>query len=176
MLAAVPMWKAIVFPPFRLDPEGERLWRGDEVVPLRPKTWLLLHYLAEHPGRLVTKDELLSAVWPSTAVSEATLTVTIRELRATLADDQRSPRYIETVRRRGFRFIAPVQPMSAAEKEPFGSTPAVPALVGRDHELSRLADLLEHALRGRRPRRTLFAFAIPWRPACGAPRTKHSPP
>lgn len=144
------MSKAIVFPPFRLDLESERLWRGDEVVATRPKTWGLLRYLAEHPGQVVTKDELLCAVWPNTAVAEATLTVTMRELRAAIADDQRAPRYIETVRRRGFRFIAPVQPVSAADTQPFGSTPPVPLVVGREHELRWLAKLFEQALRGHR--------------------------
>jgi hypothetical protein len=66
--------------------------------------------LAEHPGQLVTKEELFQEVWPQTVVSEAALTRRIGELRQALRDDPKAPRYIETVHRQGFRFIAPVTP------------------------------------------------------------------
>ena len=63
-------------------------------------------YLVEHPDRLVTKEELLQAVWPNTYVSEGLLSTYIRDLRAVLGDDPAAPRFIETVVRRGYRFIA----------------------------------------------------------------------
>jgi DNA-binding winged helix-turn-helix (wHTH) protein len=66
---------------FALDTANAQLWRGRQIVPLRPKAFALLHYLAERPGRLVTKADLLDAVWPDTAVSEWVLTTTVRELR-----------------------------------------------------------------------------------------------
>lgn len=98
----------IRFPPFVLDRSAGSLLRDGEVVHLRPRTWDVLCHLAERPGRLVTKDELLDAVWSDAVVTEGTLTNSIRELRAALGDDARSPRFIETVHRRGFRFVADV--------------------------------------------------------------------
>jgi DNA-binding winged helix-turn-helix (wHTH) protein len=61
--------RLLLFPPFRLDPVNERLWREMQEIPLRPKTFALLRYLVEHPDQLVTKEELLSAVWPETYMS-----------------------------------------------------------------------------------------------------------
>jgi DNA-binding winged helix-turn-helix (wHTH) protein len=105
------------FGPYRLDGPGERLWRGQEVVKLTPKSFSLLWYLAERSARLVTKEELFKALWPNTAVSDAALTRCIREIREALTDDSRSPMYIETAHRRGFRFV--------------GSPPDVHSLVPR---------------------------------------------
>ena len=97
----------------------------------------LLHYLAERPGRLVTKADLLDAVWPDTAVSEWVLTTTVRELRDALGDDARQPRVIETVHGRGYRFIASVNPESATprtEHPPLASL-GVPSLATQDSGL-----------------------------------------
>ncbi len=77
---------------------------GQEVV-LRPKTFGVLCCLVDHAGKLVTKDELLDSVWPSSYVSEVVLAVSIRELRKILGDDPRNPRYIRTVHRRGYRWV-----------------------------------------------------------------------
>jgi DNA-binding winged helix-turn-helix (wHTH) protein len=96
------------FPPFPLDCITEQLWRGSQVLPLRPKSFAVLHYLAEHPHRLVTKEELLKAVWLETYVSAGLLHAYIRDLRDLLGDDRQAPRCIETVARRGYRFIAPL--------------------------------------------------------------------
>jgi DNA-binding winged helix-turn-helix (wHTH) protein len=63
-----PQW---VFDRFRLDPDHACLWRDAEVIALPPKAFDLLHYFVRHPDRVVTKDELLDAVWPQTAVTEA---------------------------------------------------------------------------------------------------------
>ena len=65
----------------RLDEANECLWRGEERLALRPKTYALLHYLVEHAGRLVTKDELLDNIWAETSVGDAVLKVCVRELR-----------------------------------------------------------------------------------------------
>src|SRR5215475_11076438 len=99
----------ILFRPFRLDLENEILWRGSRVLALRQKSFALLRYLAEHPGELVCKDELLKAVWPETRVSDIVLKVCIREVRQILGDQPQTPSYIETVQRRGYRFIRPVR-------------------------------------------------------------------
>ncbi len=64
----------LVFPPFHLDLETEQLWHADELIALRPKTFAVLRYLVEHPDCLVTKDELLDAVWAGTIVSDTVLT------------------------------------------------------------------------------------------------------
>src|SRR5215510_11239580 len=98
---------ALIFPPFRLDPANEQLWCDTQVLELRPKTFAVLRHLAERPGRLVTKDELLDAVWGQTAVSDSVLKSCIAELRKVLSDSAQTPRYIATVHRRGYRFIAP---------------------------------------------------------------------
>ncbi len=98
----------IRFPPFLLDLAAGTLLHDAEVVHLRPRTWDVLCHLAGRPGLLVTKDELLDAVWSDAVVTEGTLTNSIRELRAALGDDARQPRFIETVHRRGFRFVADV--------------------------------------------------------------------
>src|SRR5262249_18281818 len=108
----------LVFSSFRLDLRGGRLIRDGAVIPLRPKTWAVLLYLPERPGVLVTRDELLGALWPGVAVTPDTLTKSIGELRVVLQDDSRTPRCIETVHRRGFRFIARGPERAATEPAP----------------------------------------------------------
>src|SRR5262245_60808553 len=98
----------LLFPPFRLDPVNEQVWREGQLVPLRPKLFAILRYLVEHAGRLVPRDELLHAVWPDTVVSESVLRGCIRALREALGDDAEEPHFIETVARRGYRFLAPL--------------------------------------------------------------------
>ena len=98
--------RLVVFGPFRLDVADERLWSGEDVVRLTPKAFAVLCCLIEQAGQLVTKDALLESVWPETIISEATLTGCLRELRRALGDSARSPQFIETVHRRGYRFIA----------------------------------------------------------------------
>jgi DNA-binding winged helix-turn-helix (wHTH) protein len=107
------------FAPFRLDVEDERLWRGTEAVRLTAKAFGVLRCLVAQAGQLVTKDELFAAVWTSGYVSDATLAVCIRELRQALGDAAQTPQYVETVRGRGYRFIASVTaaPMSPAASE-----------------------------------------------------------
>src|SRR5213075_3247610 len=97
--------KRIVFDPFSLDLANEQLWRGSDAIKLRPKAFAVLDHLLEHPGQLVTKDDLLNAVWPGTFVGDAVLKVVIRQIREALGDDPKSPRFIETAHRRGYRFI-----------------------------------------------------------------------
>ncbi|MBI3798570.1 MAG: transcriptional regulator, partial [Deltaproteobacteria bacterium] len=98
----------LVFDHFRLDPVNECVWRGEQALQLTPKAFALLRYLVERPGQLVTKDELLKAVWPEVVVSEGVLTTHVSVIRQALGDDAKAPRYIETAHRRGYRFIAEV--------------------------------------------------------------------
>jgi DNA-binding winged helix-turn-helix (wHTH) protein len=97
----------LAFGQFRLDRANALLWRGQERVVLAPKPFEVLCCLVERPGELVTKDELFDAVWSDLHVSESSLTVAINALRSALGDDRQAPHYIETVTRRGYRFIAP---------------------------------------------------------------------
>ena len=76
----------IIFDPFSLDLTNECLWRGSQTIKLRPKAFAVLNYLLGRPGQLVTKENLLNAVWPETFVSDAVLKVAIRQLREALGD------------------------------------------------------------------------------------------
>src|SRR5882762_10216607 len=96
----------VTFRHFRFDPTSESLWRGTRAIALRPKTFAVLRLLVERAGQLVTKEELLDAVWPDTSVSDVVPIVCVRELRQALGDQADAPHFIETVPRRGYRFIA----------------------------------------------------------------------
>lgn len=143
---------AVRFGAFRLDPRDERLWRGTEVRRLTPKVFATLELLVARAGQLVSKDELLSSIWPDVTVSEAALATCIREIRRRLEDDARQPRLIETVHRRGFRFIGEVIPdigsSSAAELRGAEVLPA--AVVAREAEVARLQAWFARAWRGER--------------------------
>src|SRR5262245_36572092 len=97
------------FGPFRLDDSERLLMRGAEVVQLMPKAFDLLLALLENPGRLQEKEELLRRVWPDTFVEEANLSYNISFIRKALADGEDGQRYIETVPKRGYRFVAEVR-------------------------------------------------------------------
>lgn len=113
------MSQTLVFGHCRLDVGNESLWRDDERVPLRPKTFAVLRYLVTNPGRLVTKEELLDNVWHNVVVDDELLRGYVRELRQLLGDDVTAPKFIETVARRGYRFIIEVR----AEEMPDGGVP-----------------------------------------------------
>ena len=144
--------REIHFPPYRLDLDAGFLRAGERTVSLRPKTWAVLCYLAERPGLLVTKDELLDAVWGDVAVTEATLTKSIGEIRDALQDEVRHPRFVETVHRRGFRFLSPVEEpgVAPAPQTPVPSPEAPADMVGREAEIARLLQLLALAGGGSR--------------------------
>ena len=94
--------------PFRLDTANHCLWRGEDRVSIPPKAFDVLRYLVENPGRLVTQDELLDAVWPDTHVNPEILRKYILDVRKILGDRHDKPVFIETVTKRGYRFVAPV--------------------------------------------------------------------
>jgi DNA-binding winged helix-turn-helix (wHTH) protein len=165
--------KTLSFPPFTLDPTNGCLWRGRKQVSLLPKAFAVLSYLAAHPGQLVAHEELLKAVWPDTAVSHDVLKACMRRIRRALNDHATAPRFIETVHRRGYRFIAPVttaSPVSGSKFQVSGSAPpAQPEhggasspqletwnmklethLVGREAELKQLHARWAKALNGER--------------------------
>ena len=152
----------ISFPPFHLDLVDGRLWHGQRAIHLRRKTFAVLHYLLQHPHRLVTREELFSALWPETTVVESALNNCLQEIRKALADTTRPPRFIETVRGRGYRLIAPItttipliqSPQSAIQSQnsqaDLSHRRPTPTLVGREVELARLEAQLEKALNGQR--------------------------
>lgn len=146
----------LAFGPYRLDRRRGQLWCGSEPVPLRPKAWEVLLYLADRPGSLVPNDEIQHFAWPETAITPKTLTNVIGELRRALGDNAEHPVYIETVHRRGYRFIGPlrqgVQVESAAAKTPAAVTqrPHPRTLVGRTSEFRALTAAWEAVLAGER--------------------------
>jgi DNA-binding winged helix-turn-helix (wHTH) protein/predicted ATPase len=138
-----------LFPPFALDSVNECLWNGPESIKIRPKAFAVLNYLLDRPGQLVTKEELLGAVWPDTFVTDAVLKVTIRELREVLHDDPKTPRFIETSHRRGYRFIGALDPPTATSSPRRVAYPPS-TVVGRENALSRMHRWLDRMLRGQR--------------------------
>ncbi len=144
------------FGPFWLDGPGGRLLRDGQPVALPPKPFAVLVFLAQRPGLLVSKDELLDAVWGHRFVSDSVLKVAMNSLRSALGDDARAPQWLHTVPRRGYRFAEAVVSASpsadtadtaaAAALENTAPQPTVagnlPAglsrLWGRDEDLARL--------------------------------------
>ena len=106
---------AVSFGPFTVDVAGASLRRAGVKVPVRPKCFAVLIYLLERRGAVVSKEELLGRLWPDVVVSDGTLNRTVTELRALLADDADSPKYIETVSRRGYKFVAVLEEPRDAE-------------------------------------------------------------
>lgn len=100
-----------------LDPQRNVLARGGEEVRMEPKVVEVLAYLAHRPGEVVSRDELLHSLWPGVVVGDETLTQAVNKLRRALGDDVHAPRFIETIAKRGYRLIAPVQVIA----EPSGS-------------------------------------------------------
>lgn len=97
------------FGEFSLNVEDHTLSRNGQNVPVTPKMFDLLLVLVQHPGRVLRKDFLLQSVWPDSFVEEGNITFNIRQLRKALEDDAQSPVYIETIPRRGYRFLMPVE-------------------------------------------------------------------
>ncbi|MBY0275143.1 AAA family ATPase [Candidatus Binatia bacterium] len=164
----------LAFGEFRLDLAGQCLRRGDEIVALRPKTWAVLRLLAERAGQLVTTRELLDAVWAETAVTPNVLTNVIGELRAALDDRTQPARFVRTVHRRGYRFVAEVRvatvtapPVAETPDPPTPeqgrpgptSIPDAPIFVGRDAELEVLHEEWRRAAAGER--RLAFVAGAP---------------
>ncbi len=100
---------------YRLDLGDERLWHGDQLVQISNKAFQLLRLLVSNPNRLLTKDHILDAVWGDVCVSEGLIKEYVHDLRLALGDDPKQPRFIETVRGRGYRFLGGVEEGERAE-------------------------------------------------------------
>jgi len=137
------------FDRFDLDEAEARLTCAGQPVPLAPKPFAVLCALARTPSMLVTKNALLDAVWGHRFVTESVLKSAISEVRAALGDDPKQPRYIETVSRRGYRFIAapvgaPSQSAPAVEQSGAAASghPALTALTALCRGDAALAELV----------------------------------
>src|SRR5262245_23224768 len=121
------------FGPFRLDAVERLLSREGISIPLTPKAFDLLLTLVEQPGHLLAKEELMQAVWPDSFVEENSLAWNISNLRKTLGDGENGHRYIETVPKRGYRFVAPVRTLSDATMEEPARQPSNNGAATRDN-------------------------------------------
>jgi Tol biopolymer transport system component/DNA-binding winged helix-turn-helix (wHTH) protein len=113
---ALPFNQLYEFGEFRLDTGEKILTCGDSPVELTPKGFELLCVFVENHGRLLQKDELMEKIWADSFVEDSNLTFNIRQLRKILGDDAHDPKYIKTVRRHGYRFIADVRQISEENK------------------------------------------------------------
>jgi DNA-binding winged helix-turn-helix (wHTH) protein len=101
---------ALYFESFHLPQNIDLLYNGEEVVPLEPRAVQVLRYLAQNHERVITKEELLEAVWPDVFTTDGVLKRAVSQVRRALGDDADEARFIETYHRRGYRFIARVRP------------------------------------------------------------------
>jgi DNA-binding winged helix-turn-helix (wHTH) protein len=138
MAASTVYGPSIRFDLFELDPKTLQLRRGGLPVDLPPQALKILFLLASRPDQLVTRDEIKEALWPEETHGDfdSRLNVTIKELREALGDDAERPRYVQTVRKGGYRFIAPVRQLSGVAmpvlvpSAPANSTDTAAAQVG----------------------------------------------
>ncbi len=151
------------FGPFRLDTSERILFRDGQYVPLMPKAFETLLALVERHGHIVEKEELMQKVWPDAFVEEVNLFKNISDLRKILGGDG-AKQYIETIPKRGYRFIAEVRELWEAggvsgrstvtsargDPEPTCGVALPGELIGREAELAQLQSRLETALRGER--------------------------
>lgn len=131
------------FGPFTFDARGSRLLRDDEPLPLQPRVLDALALLLDRPGDLVGRDALMAVLWPGTFVTDNSLEQVISKLRRALGDTGRPRTYVETVSRRGYRFIATVARVQLDTTTPKTNLPPDDrGFVGRASELEALSELL----------------------------------
>ena len=133
---------------FKLDPINRCLWQEDQRVPLTPKAFALLNYLVDNHGLLVSQSEIFEALWPETYVQPEVLKSHIRDIRKALGDNPRKAMYVETLPRRGYRFLAPVTNPEEWPRSGIGFTRQT--MVGREAELKKLVGHLATAMEGDR--------------------------
>lgn len=136
---------------YRLDVAERSFWRGEEAIALEPRVFAVIAELLARSGSLVTREELLDAVWGHRYVTPSTLNRTIALARRAFGDDIAKPRYIQTVHGAGYRYIGPIEaPASGSPPRPaeFGPPPTlrlparIDTLIGRETELAALAGML----------------------------------
>jgi DNA-binding winged helix-turn-helix (wHTH) protein len=131
------------FGTFQLDTVNECIAHHGARIALTHKAFAIGRYLIENAGRLVTKDELMDAIWPNVYVQENNLKVYIRELRNVLGDQAVKPQFIETRQGKGYCFIAPVWEQSLLTRD---ST----RIFGRDVDMNSLQACFHSSLKGER--------------------------
>src|SRR5712692_4535472 len=150
--------RVFVFDRYRLDEQERQLLFGTQVVPLPPKVFDLLAVLVQNPGRLLPKEDLLDRVWPGVAVEEGSLTRGISSLRKVLGSAADGQDYIQTVSKRGYRFISQVRETARDELDSTGLGLPLPAsllttaavdFVGREAELGQMQEVWQRAKDGR---------------------------
>ena len=107
---------AFLFDDLRIKRAMFRVFKAGNAIPFEPKAFRLLLFLIENRGRLIEKDEILKVVWNGAHVTENALASEIAKLRKALGDDSKTPKYIQTVRTRGYRFIAEVREQNGSEQ------------------------------------------------------------
>jgi DNA-binding winged helix-turn-helix (wHTH) protein/Tol biopolymer transport system component len=126
---AGPIGQATVrFGPFTIDLEARKLRRGDEPIALPSRALAALAYLIEHRDRLVEREEIIAAVWHDVAVTDDSLIHAVSVIRRALGDDPSHASFIETIPRRGYRFVGKIEAVEPADPEPGGLTDVVAAL------------------------------------------------
>jgi|GEM_PF-1820496 len=135
-----------VFADFEIDHDGPRLLRNGSEVPLERRTLDLLCYLAEHPGRLVAKDELIAQVWNANALSDSVLSNTVSKLRKALGQGARDREPIETVHGRGYRLHA--TPRVRSTVDPVAPSVRAEPFVGRQASVAQLELALDEVENG----------------------------
>ncbi|MGC1871792.1 MAG: AAA family ATPase [Acidobacteriaceae bacterium] len=141
------------FESFRLDTSNECLWQNRVQINLPPKPFAVLRYLVENPGRLISHDELLDALWPETYVQPQVLRTYMLDLRKALGDDPARPRFIQTLPKRGYCFVAQVKDEGVPDSAASTSEPQAAifdGVVGREQELARLKTLARDLACGHR--------------------------
>jgi DNA-binding winged helix-turn-helix (wHTH) protein/predicted ATPase len=151
----------LAFGSFRLDLKNEQLWSCDRSIKIQPKTFAVLRYLAERPELLITKRELLDALWGDISVGDAVLKTHLKEIRRALNDTAKAPRFVQTVHCRGYRFIAAVRRCteSGLTQRPAPARAAGPDLIGREAAFVALRGAMAEVRQGER--RVLFVTGEP---------------
>jgi len=152
---------------FRIDPGERVLLRDHEVVPLTPKVFEILLVLVQNSGQVISKDGLMKKVWPDSFVEEGNLTQNISLLRKALGEGQNGHQYIETVARRGYRFVAPVREAGALEGPSIAAAtnaklpPAVETSPGSKDAPDPQTAPRKYSVRSSKTRRQVLMLSVP---------------
>ncbi len=163
MISAVPSQRLLEFTTddsssIQFDTENQCLWVRGRAVQLTPKGFQVLNYLALHERQVVSQKDLGKHIWPDTYVESNNLKKYIREVRRTLGDDPSQPKFIETLARRGYRFLASVRAVGPAASRPMQTARHIP-IVGRDAQLLTLQKSFARAEEGLR--QIVFVYGEP---------------
>jgi Tol biopolymer transport system component/DNA-binding winged helix-turn-helix (wHTH) protein len=167
--------RIVRFGAFRMDLADGTLWREGEEIRLPPRALALLQHLVERAGRVVSKQALMDAAWKDAHVSETSLTEAIGVIRQTLGDDPQQPQFVQTVHRRGYRFVAPITvdgaPFDSAQGKPFDVAQGRPSTAPTPESLAPRRRV-GHGLVAAGVAALLLAVAAvvwlrPWRQAAG---------